>query len=241
MTKVRTHSDIYLGFNPQRSDFRNENLSELVLSYAKGQSLLDIGCGYGYLLQKAAARGLRVAGVEPDEKLVALGKHLYPVLRIHHSNAEDFKSTEHFDTIVCVDILECMPDYLPTLRSLAAQVKSGARLVLVVPAIPYLFGSRDRMMGYYRRFGRNQLLKELQQLGLRIEQTRYWNLILLLPYFFIYKLLQRESHYEGLRGHGQPGLLKRLSAGLLQHWFRQVENRLNFGLGLTLLIVAERP
>lgn len=239
MNRPTTHTDLYQQFTATRPDFRNANLAELLLTYLKGNSVLDVGCGYGLLLGLAHLHGYAVEGIEPDAKLRTLAQAQYPTLTIHPDAVENFSPPGQYDTVVAADILECVPDYRVTLAALTQLVKPGGRLLLVAPALPWLFGSRDRMMGYHRRFSRAQLLSALADLGLTIRLTRYWNAILVLPYLLLYKFWGSQSHYEKLRSHPAPGRPAQYLSALLLFWFRQVENRFSLGIGLSLIVVAE--
>ncbi len=233
--KARTHTDLYLLFGAQHKDFRNENLMELVLSLTRGKTLLDVGCGYGPLLIKARQKGLDAYGLEPDPALVALARQHDPSLRITPSTLEAFESTELYDNVVLIDILECVPAVEPVLEKCAQLVKSGGQLIVVAPALSWLFGARDRMMGYYRRCDREPLTAWIRALGLHIVHVRYWNALLVIPYALLYQVLNRQSQYEQLRGQSQ-GLVSKV----LFVWFKWIENKINFGFGLSLIVVAQK-
>ena len=66
---------------PER-DPRNANLAELLASRARGESLLDLGCGYGLHLAAARRAGRRAVGVEADPALAALAKQRFGDLDI---------------------------------------------------------------------------------------------------------------------------------------------------------------
>ena len=239
--KPESHTDLYHSFDPDQRDFRNHNLCDVILKFARGKNLIDVGCGYGQLLTAAQKLGFTVEGVEPDPALVALAAKRHPLLKIHAADATEFAPSELYDTVVSVDILECMLDYHPTLKAISRFIKPGGRLILVVPAHPALFGSRDQLMGYFRRFSTTELVDALQALGLTISHTRHWNMLLVLPYLILYKLLGKRQHYEQLRSNQNKNRIASTVGWLLDQWFQIVENRLNFGLGLSLIVVADKP
>ena len=76
--------------------------------------------------------------------------------------------------------------------------------------------------------------------GFRIRSVRYWNMLGFVPYLFCEKILGMELRTE-LRTGERGRFTKRVLRQLLHLWFKCVENRLDFGFGLSLLCVAEKP
>lgn len=236
----KTHTELYASLVSPEEDFRNSNLAALIMSYAQGQTLLDIGCGNGLLLSRAAKEFCAV-GIEPDDKLVELARRRNPRLNIIPTSLEQFLTQERFDTVVVSDVLECVPDDTLFLKKAVALLKPGGRLIITAPAHPRLFGSRDRLLGYLRRYRRKNLTEQVRQLGLRVLLTRYWNLLGFIPYLLLYRVFRRTSHYESLRGNDPRNKIAHFLSRLLYFWFGLVENKVNFGFGLSLIIVAEKP
>jgi 2-polyprenyl-3-methyl-5-hydroxy-6-metoxy-1,4-benzoquinol methylase len=68
----------YKQFGDIRNDFRNYNLFKLIASKAKGNSVLDIGCGSGSLLRILDENGFKACGIEPNADLINLAKKANP-------------------------------------------------------------------------------------------------------------------------------------------------------------------
>ena len=62
----------------------------------------------------------------------------------------------------------------------------------------------------------------------------------MLPYYLVHKLVRHRGEVDGLRGGERGGAFRRLTQKTLYAWFRHVENRMSFGFGLSLIVVAER-
>lgn len=232
-----THTDLYSGIGNLEKDFRNNNLTNLVLSLIRKGNLLDIGCGYGLLLSRASKKNISTKGLESDRKLIDLSKKLFGELNIVQTSLEDHESMERFDNVVTVDVLECIADYKGALKKIVSYLGKDGSLILVTPAHPSLYGSRDKMMGYFRRFSKKDLSGELENLGLKIIKVRHWNMLGVLPYWILYKVLKKESHFESIRGGNNK---KSIFPKLLDFWFRYIENKINLGFGLSLIFVAEK-
>lgn len=237
MIRVKTHTEFYSSLIGPEKDFRNSNLIDLVLSLIRQGNLLDVGSGLGLLISKAHKKNIQVKGIEPDKKLIDLSEKFFGKLDVVNTSLETYNTHKKFDNVVMVDVLECIDDYKTTLIKAISLLQNDGRLIMVVPAYPSFFGSRDRMMKYFRRFDRNKFSLELDALGLRILKIRYWNMFGVVPYSILYKVLRKESHFENFRGGGgREGVFSKI----LYFWFKYVENNINFGFGLSLVFVAEK-
>jgi hypothetical protein len=81
----------------------------------------------------------------------------------------------------------------------------GGRLVLLVPAFQFLYGTVDRALGHYRRYTRNNLLPLMRQAGFVIEQSFYMNVVGMAGWFWnnrIVKLTQESKQQIGFFDRG---------------------------------------
>jgi|SRR3989344_950557 len=235
--QAQTHTEFYSNLISPEEDFRNNNLTDFVLDCLKVGNLLDIGAGLGLLVSKALKKNIEVKGIEPDKKLIDLSEKFFGKLDISQASIEQYDSKEKFNNVVMIDVLECLGDYKKDLLKVISLLDENGRLILVVPAAPSLYGSRDKMMGYFRRFDKKDLSRELEHLGLEIIKVRYWNMLGLMPYWFFYKVLKKKSHFESIRGGRNK---KSIFSGILNFWFKHIENKINLGFGLSLIFVVEK-
>jgi hypothetical protein len=84
------------------------------------------------------------------------------------------------------------------------------------------------------------LTNKLREIGFEPRQQRYWNALGFLPYLISERLLGRELNTE-LRTNRTKSWIQKLAVRMLHAWFRRIENRVNFGFGLSFLCVAEKP
>ena len=80
------------------------------------------------------------------------------------------------DTVVALNVVEHIADDVGALRSIASMLRGTGRAVILVPALPALFGSLDLALGHQRRYTRTSLTARMQKAGFRVEQTFYFNL-----------------------------------------------------------------
>lgn len=234
-------NSLYDGLGDQEQDFRNGNLIKLVGSLVEGENVLDIGCGAGRLLSHLKSRGLAPVGIEPDDDLRALGQRLNPDLEIVAGDGKETAAfRESFDTITIIDVLEHIEDDRAQIEMMWNALKPGGRLIVVVPAHQWLYGKRDKNIGHFRRYSRKMLVSRVQEAGFEVESSRFWNVLGVGPYWFSEKVLRKELN-TSLRNQKQKNVFKRTLASGLRWWFRNIENNISFGLGLSVMCIARKP
>jgi SAM-dependent methyltransferase len=136
-----------------------------------------------------------------------------------------------FDCIVCLNVLEHIADDGAVIANSEALLRSGGRLVLLVPALAWLYGSLDRHLDHYRRYDRGPLCELLRQHELRPVACRWFNLFGLLGWY-----LNARVHHGEILPSAQLGLYDRLVPA-----FRTIERLTGPPIGQSLLVVAEKP
>jgi SAM-dependent methyltransferase len=100
-------------------------------------------------------------------------------------------ATERFDTALCVNVLEHIRCDDAALRHLAEILAPArGRLLLLVPAHPFLFGTPDRLAGHHRRYSRGALRGLLRRAGFSVERLGFFNATGVLPYLFTSRVLR---------------------------------------------------
>jgi SAM-dependent methyltransferase len=75
------------------------------------------------------------------------------------------------DAAVCLNVLEHIPDDRLALRNILASLAPGGRMVALVPAHRWLFGSLDERLGHCRRYEKFELETRVREAGFEIERT----------------------------------------------------------------------
>ena len=88
---------------------------------------------------------------------------------------EALEGVGEFDSILCFNVLEHVPDDEQALRGLRNELRPGGRLLLLVPAHHFLYGGFDRAAGHVRRYDRAPLRALLEDAGFELEQLRHVN------------------------------------------------------------------
>jgi SAM-dependent methyltransferase len=226
-----------------QDDFRASSLARRLLRHLRGRRVLDAGCGTGLLSLALLDRGCDVTAVDHEPAMVTVtnetfrrgGHPAVEAARLSLEHLDELGSRE-FDTIYCCDVVEHVQDDAHAVRQLAALLRPEGRLVVTVPAWPFLYGERDRRMGHYRRYTRRRLLALLRDNGLVVEHLAWWNLSGFLLNALAIRLL-RLRFSESFR-YQRRTLGSRLRARALGLWFHGFENHVPVPAGLTLIAVT---
>ncbi len=95
--------------------------------------LLDIGCGPGFFLKTALARGWSAHGIEPSRQAAAHARSLGADVTEGFFNWESAQALGRFDVINLTNVLEHVPDAAQTLSRASNLLESGGLLCVGVP------------------------------------------------------------------------------------------------------------
>jgi 2-polyprenyl-3-methyl-5-hydroxy-6-metoxy-1,4-benzoquinol methylase len=117
-------------------DGRMARVEELCES--AGRRLLDVGSGPGLLLERAAARGWEVLGIEPSRQAAAHARSLGVEICeefLDDDLAQELltRETAGFDCIHAAEVLEHLPDARAMVRRMVGMLRPGGVLALSVP------------------------------------------------------------------------------------------------------------
>jgi SAM-dependent methyltransferase len=167
-----------------------------------GRRVADIGCGLGNFTHLLLDRDL-VLGVDQDEELLAELRRENPS-PVVQTLSEDILAPglatalreQAVDTVLCVNVLEHLPDDHAAVRNLLDGLPVGGHLCVLVPAMPVLFGTLDTLDGHYRRYTKPLLAKLfLEYLGrLKMERLYYFNAAGVLGWFLKGRILKQKTH-----------------------------------------------
>src|SRR4030095_15820899 len=115
----------YVDYDQQKALFGPEILDRLQ-AHGKIESLLDLGCATGILLQHAKARGLKVSGIDVSAWAVEranqrLGDAVCQTLDLDQASPSDFPA--QYDAVVLHDVLEHLADPLRALKLVTSILK----------------------------------------------------------------------------------------------------------------------
>lgn len=202
----------------------------------RDRRVLEVGCGTGSNLAMLKEFG-RVDAIEPDSEARAVARRRsgvsveegYLPCRVDLENGA-------YDIIVLLDVLEHIDDDVAALQALSAKLAEGGRLMLTVPALPWLWGEHDVSHHHHRRYTRQTLQAALHSSGFDICHYSYFNTLLfpLIVAFRAVSKLIRSRPDDRMPSRGMNWLLCKTFA-TERHWV----SRLSVPFGVSLAAVAQ--
>jgi SAM-dependent methyltransferase len=160
-------------------------------------------------------------GTEPRVQLIEEALPLAPSLT---------GAPRQFDFVLCQNVLEHIDDEPASVGAMAACLRGGGHLGLLVPAHPRLFGPLDERYGHRRRYTPGRVRWLLESAGLEVGTIRFFNLLGVVGWWY--------------QGHRRS---PRISARALR-WYeralrawRPVEKVARPRAGLSLIALACKP
>ena len=140
--------------------------------------ILEAGCGTGGNLKMLAALGDLVA-FEPDDDARKLAASKSDC-EIRHGTLPDGNpyKDEKFDLIVAFDVIEHVKEDEESLAALRQSLAPGGKLIMTVPALPWMWSAHDERHHHFRRYTRGSLEQTLQRAGYRPVDLTYFNTLL---------------------------------------------------------------
>ena len=204
-----------------------------------GSRLLEVGCGVGGILSQLSPRDF-VMGIDIENEEVEFARRRFAaktgfefaLMDIADLSPESRAALKahHFDTVVCINVLEHIKDDVGAVAAMADVLVPGGVLAILVPAHPSLYGHYDAMDGHFRRYTKAGLRDVIARSGLSVERLYRFNLVGAAGWWVQYRLLRRKIH--------QPGHFKVLQAILPA--LKAIEARVKPPVGLSLVALARK-
>ena len=142
--------------------------------------ILDAGCGTGRNLEEFASLGpIRGVDVSADAVGFCEARGLGPVAQAELA-ALPYDDAS-FDLVLACDVIEHIDDDVGALRELRRVTVDDGRLLITVPAYPWLWSRHDETLHHRRRYTRDQLVERVTAAGWRPTLQTHFNTLLLAP------------------------------------------------------------
>ena len=213
-----------------------------VLADYSNPNILDLGCGTGHNLQNIQEQGYKNS-LGLDISFDALSFCQQRKLRglVCGDGALLPFASHSFDVVIALDMLEHIKDDAFALEELHRILRSTGRVVLFVPALPFLWGLQDEVGHHYRRYTAAEIRKKMNKAGFVIEKLSYANSFLF-PVIFagrmFFKFWKNKPDVVS-ENDLSPTWSNKILGGIfgLEHLLLR---KINFPVGVSLLCVAQR-
>lgn len=171
----------------------------------EGISVLDVGCGDGFIASNLfrQLRDKRITAVDTQltDDLIAELSDMTP----DATYLREIPRGVTYDFVLLLDVLEHVADDRAFLAGIVAdRCSAHSRVMITVPAFQTLYGTHDAFLGHYRRYHLDALTELAESSGLRIIESGYLFLSLLVPKLVLFKLLKCGNDRDGV-GNWQGG------------------------------------
>jgi SAM-dependent methyltransferase len=130
-------------------------------------SLLEVGCGTGFLLGELHDRfpGVLLTGCDILFDSLLYAQPRLPGVLVFQADAYGLPIGRRFDVVIALDVIEHLDDDVAALREMFRVVERGGGLVLTVPQHEWLWSATDEYSRHRRRYSRAELLAKTRAAG----------------------------------------------------------------------------
>ena len=200
--------------------------------HLKGRTL-EVGCGTGNFTELIAQNCPQLVAVDLNSDYASQTKARlsnYNHVEVTAADATQMDSTEPFDTIILLDVLEHIEKDVELLQRLRSYLAPDGTLILKVPAIHSLYNALDEAVGHYRRYTPQTLRAAIANASFTDITIQYFNTVGILGWWLNGSVLKRVTPPGE-----QVGLFDRCVP-----LFRAVESAVPCPIGLSLFATAVR-
>lgn len=201
--------------------------------------ILDAGCGNGANFPMLSRHGEVYASEKDAQALLSACSRKKSVVVVTQEALPQCSFRDgFFDLIVLLEVLEHVEDDRAALRNLNVKLKENGRMLVTVPAFPWLWSRHDVLNHHFRRYTRQSLKDVLQESHYHVQSIRYFN-FWLFPVALAVRMWNKVRLTHSIELKVPPAWLNRLLTAVFasERW---VINTLSFPFGISLIAIATR-
>ncbi|OQA56596.1 MAG: Mg-protoporphyrin IX methyl transferase [Candidatus Omnitrophica bacterium ADurb.Bin277] len=197
------------------------------------RSCIDVGCGYGYMIQPLLAEGKIVSACDLSPLLIERNKKMFPGVHFEtlDISSGSYSGGARFDMVICGDVLESAKNWRQAFDNLCAM--SRRYVLITVPS-----GKMHKFLearGHLRNFRKEDFEGPLRENDMKLLFSRYWG-------FPVHTLYLTMGNILGFANVSKKFLKK---YGVFQKWVSAILYMLSFlnypfDVGEILVLLAEK-
>ncbi len=185
----------------------NRWMYETITQFCNGETL-EIGGGIGNISQcfLSDKKSLTITELQEEYCEVVranLGEnpYLHDIIAMDIVDPKfDEKHTplfQKFDAVFALNVIEHIKDDSLAIRNCKKLLKSGGKMIILVPAFQFLFNSFDKALGHFRRYKKKSLVSLFEKNELEVVHEQYFNFVGTLGWWVSGNLLRKKVVPEG--------------------------------------------
>lgn len=151
-----------------------------------GHRVLEVGSGVGNISQHIISDNRELVILtdtdpyyrnELRSRFGSQQKVMIDTLTLPDAGAGQRFADSRLDTVVALNVVEHIEDDVGSIRTMGELVGRGGKVIVLVPALTWLYGSLDEELHHYRRYGRRSLATTIDAAGLELDQLFWFNIV----------------------------------------------------------------
>ena len=158
------------------------------------QSLLEVGCGTGFVLSAItnAFPHAKISGSELHTAGLKFAARRLPDIDLRQMDARKLPYEAEFDVMAAFDVIEHIAEDEMVLQNFYRAIKPGGGCVITVPQHQWLWSPVDEAACHQRRYSAKELHEKVQAAGFRIVRSTSF-VTLLLPLMLASRMATKQS------------------------------------------------
>src|SRR5262245_45684747 len=128
-----------------------------------GGWLVDVGAGAGGVTAMLGWAPDKTLALDGNAQLVNLMRWRHALSAVHGETCRVPVASGSAGVVCLLDVIEHLPDPVPTIREASRVLADDGRLIVYVPAHPRLWSAADVALGHARRYTLRSLRRDLRQ------------------------------------------------------------------------------
>jgi len=211
--------------------------------FPAAKSLLEIGCGTGYVLSGVhdAMPRLQLSGSELYTAGLGFASRRLPDADLYQMDCRHIPFEAEYDVVCAFDVLEHVEEDEVALAEMFKAVRPGGGVLVSVPQHQWLWNAGDDYAHHKRRYRRPELKAKLEAAGFEVERMTSF-VSLLLPVMALSRLRRRDlSTYDPKSEYQAPRAIDRAMESVLETERWLIRRGMSLPAGGSLVAVARRP
>ncbi len=205
----------------------------------KEKNWLDIGAGYGSMLEVIKEFAFNIELLEPYDDAYEYIKGKAD--RVYKMDFPSGLPENIYDVVSLFDVLEHMEDDYSALKVIYDNLlKDGGILIITVPAYMWMWSSFDERSGHYRRYNRDSLTQVLEKSGFKVKRLTMF-ISLLFPLAVFVRFLNKA---RAVKSESELKIPKKIINNFFTKavYFESylIKKGVNLPFGLSLLAIAQK-